>query len=110
MRQSKKGFGLAEVIVSFVLMIMLISIMAMAIRFSQNLILQAEAMRDRTNEVSLAFAIGDYNATSLEDKELSFINKNGTLTLNFTIPVGIEEHEIRLSETETLTFRVFAER
>lgn len=106
MKQSKRGFGLAEVIVSFVLMVILISIMAKSIQFSQDLLRQAEALRDRTDKVALAFAKVQDTLLSDQDSMLTFTD--GPFT--FSIPVSTQERQIVLSETETLTFRVFAER
>jgi|GEM_PF-5244939 len=105
MKWSKKGFGLAEVIISFTLMIILVGVLAMAIRFSQNLMLQAEAMRDKTDEVAVAFAQDQDTLVSEEAATLRF----GDGLLEFTLPVKSQVRQIVISETETLTFRVFAE-
>ena len=106
MKQSKRGFGLAEVIVSFVLMVILIGIIAMAIQFSQKLLQQAEAMRNKTDDIALAFA--QKLDTILSDENITLTFTDGPFT--FSIPVSTQERQIILSETETLTFRVFAER
>lgn len=105
MKHSKRGFGLAEVIVSFVLMVILIGVMATAIRFSQKLLQQAEVLRLRTDEVALAFAQERDIILNDADRTLAFTD--GTLT--FIVPVSAQERQIILSETEILTFLVFAE-
>lgn len=106
MKHSKRGFGLAEVIVSFVLMVILIGVMATAIQFSQKLLQQAEALRNRTDAVASAFA--QKQDTILNDTDRTLTFTDGTLT--FIVPVSVQERQIILSEEETLTFRVFAER
>jgi hypothetical protein len=105
MKRSKKGFGLAEVIISFTLMIILIGVLAMAIRFSQNLMLQAEALRDKTDEAAVAFAQDQDLLVSEETASLTF----GDGLLEFTLPVKIQVRQIQLINTEILTFRVFTE-
>lgn len=109
MKQSKRGFGLAEVIVSFVLMVILIGVMATAIQFSQKLLQQADALREKTDVVARAFA--QDQDIILSDVEITLTFTNGSLI--FIIPVSIQERQIILSvtesESETLTFRVFAE-
>ncbi len=105
MKRNKKGFGLAEVIISFTLMIILVGVLAMAIRFSQNLMLQAETMRNKTDEVAVAFAQDHDTLVSEEAVTLTF----GDGLLEFTVPVKTQVRQNQLSESEILTFRVFAE-
>ena len=105
MLPSKKGFGLAEVIISFTLMILLIGMLAVAIRFSQHLLLQAEALRNKTDEVAVAFALNQDLLISEEPATLTFSDG----LLQFTLPVKTQVRQISLSETEVFTFRIFAE-
>lgn len=106
MKHSKRGFGLAEVIISFVLMVILIGVMATAIGFSQKLLQQAEVLRNQTDDVAILFA--QEHDTILNDSDRTLTFSDGTLT--FIIPVSVQDRQIVLSEAETLTFRVFAER
>lgn len=106
MRQSKKGFGLAEVIISFAIMVILMGVMATSIQLSQKLIQHAETMRNRTSTVALACAKEEYVDELEKNLDLEFSYGS----INFKIPVSVQKREVILSETETLTFRVFAER
>ncbi len=105
MTSSKKGTTLAEVIISFTLMVMLIGIMIGAIQFSNAMMTKADSLRATADLISVKLSNSETTVSDSTNTTLSFSDG----TLSFSVPLKLQSKNISLTGTATYNFLVFTD-
>lgn len=108
---SKKGTTLAEIIICFALLVILISMMTGAIQFSHKMIVKAAEIRETAAQIAVKLIKDTYannpSATSLEKQvTLSDVDAGGSLTMNLVLI--LQNKEILTESGVTYRFLVYA--
>ena len=101
---SKKGTTLAEVIICFTLLVVLIGMMTGAIQFSHNMIVKATEIRQTAADIAVKLI--DYADSPTTTSQAEVVLSDGSLTMS--LDLTLQSKEILTDSGVTYRFLVYA--